>query len=153
MANPFSLPMVPRALRNLVSRPATRRYPTEIRPRFEGARGTIVFDVDTCNLCMLCMRRCPAAAITVNREERYWAIEHLTCIGCNVCVEVCAKSSLTMSRESKAVHTHAELGAAGRRPGREEWTKPLPVAPVVAPGAVPAPAPAAPVPAPGVQGA
>ena len=27
MANPFRLPMVPRALRNLVSKPATRRYP------------------------------------------------------------------------------------------------------------------------------
>jgi formate hydrogenlyase subunit 6/NADH:ubiquinone oxidoreductase subunit I len=115
--------MVPRALRNLVSKPATRRYPYEIRPRFEGARGTIEFDVDTCNYCMLCMRRCPAAAITVSREDRIWAIEHLTCIGCNVCVEVCAKKSLTMSKESKPVHTHAEVGPHGERPGHEEWHK------------------------------
>jgi ech hydrogenase subunit F len=121
MSNPFRLPMVPRALRNLVSRPATRRYPSEMRPRFEGARGTILFDVETCNYCMLCARRCPAAAITVSREDRMWSIEHLTCIGCNVCVEVCAKKSLTMSKEAKHVHTHAEVGPQGQRPGHEEW--------------------------------
>jgi NADH-quinone oxidoreductase subunit I len=120
--------MVRRSLRNLVSRPATRRYPYEIRPRFEGARGTIEFDVETCNYCMLCARRCPAAAITVSREDRVWAIEHLTCIGCNVCVEVCAKKSLTMSKESKPVHTRAEVGPQGQRPGHEEWHKPAPAA-------------------------
>ena len=121
MSNPFRLPMVPRALRNLVSKPATRRYPYEIRPRFDGARGTIKFDVETCNYCTLCAKRCPAAAITVSRENRTWAIEHLTCIGCNVCVEVCAKHSLTMSTDSKSVHTHAEVGPQGQRPGHEEW--------------------------------
>jgi formate hydrogenlyase subunit 6/NADH:ubiquinone oxidoreductase subunit I len=138
MANPFRLPMVPRALRNLVSRPATRLYPLEVRPRPEGARGTIEFDVDTCNYCMLCARRCPAAAITVSREDRVWAIEQLTCIACGVCVEVCAKKSLTMSTGSRHVHTHAEVGADGRRPGHEEWHKALPeVAPAVAVPAVP----------------
>ena len=126
MPNPLNLPMVGRSLRNLVSRPAPRRYPYEIRPRFEGARGTIEFDVETCNYCMLCARRCPAAAITVSREDRIWAIEHLTCIGCNVCVEVCAKKSLTMSKDSKPVHTRAEVGPDGQRPGHEEWHKPLP---------------------------
>jgi formate hydrogenlyase subunit 6/NADH:ubiquinone oxidoreductase subunit I len=124
MANPLNLPMVPRALRNLASRPATRRYPYEIRPRFEGARGTIEFDVETCNYCMLCMRRCPAAAITVNREERMWAIEQLTCIACGVCVDVCAKKSLSMSVASRHVHTHAEVGPQGQRPGHEEWHGP-----------------------------
>jgi ech hydrogenase subunit F len=132
MANPFRMPMVPRALRNLVSRPATRRYPSEIRPRFAGARGTIDFDVDTCVFCMLCARRCPAAAITVSRDDRYFAIEQLTCIACGVCVDVCNKDSLSMSVNSRPVHTHAEVGPDGRRPGHEEWTKPLPVAPVVA---------------------
>jgi ech hydrogenase subunit F len=123
MANPLTLPMVPRALKNLASRPATRRYPYEIRERFEGARGTIVYDVETCNFCTLCMKRCPAAAIKVNRETCSWEIEHLTCIGCNVCVEVCAKKSLTMSRESKPVHTRADVGPLGQRPGHEEFSR------------------------------
>jgi len=126
MANPFRLPMAPRTIRNLFSKPATRRYPYEIRPRFEGARGTIKFDVETCNYCMLCARRCPAVAITVSRDERTWAIEHLTCIGCNVCVEVCNKNSLSMSTDSKAVHTQAEVGPRGQRPGHEEWHSPAP---------------------------
>ena len=144
MSNPFRLPMVPRALRNLVSRPATRRYPTETRPRYAGARGTIEFDVETCNYCLLCMRRCPAAAITVSRENRTWAIEQLTCIACNVCVEVCAKKSLTMSTESRKVHTHAEVGPQGQRPGHEEWhgADPAITIPAKAVAAVPAEAPA-----------
>ena len=126
MANPLTLPMVPRALKNLVSRPATRRYPYEIRERFDGARGTIVYDVETCNFCMLCARRCPAAAITVARDDRYWSIDQLVCIACGVCVDVCAKKSLTMSEGSRHVHTKAEIGPDGRRPGLEEWTKPAP---------------------------
>jgi len=126
MANPFRLPMAPRTIRNLFSKPSTRRYPYDVRPRFEGARGTIKFDVETCNYCTLCAKRCPAAAITVSRENRTWAIEHLTCIGCNVCVEVCAKHSLSMSTDSKSVHTHAEVGPEGQRPGHEEWHSPAP---------------------------
>ena len=118
MANPFRLPMVPRALRNLVSKPATRRYPAEIRPRFDGARGTVEFDVETCNFCMLCARRCPAAAITVSREDRHWAIEQLTCIACGVCVDVCNKNSLSMSVGSRRVQVRADAGPDGRRPGR-----------------------------------
>jgi formate hydrogenlyase subunit 6/NADH:ubiquinone oxidoreductase subunit I len=124
MANPFRLPMVPRALRNLVSKPATRRYPTEIRPRFAGARGAIEFDLETCNFCMLCARRCPAAAITVSREDRHWTIDQLTCIACGVCVDVCNKNSLSMSTEARRVHTRTEVTPDGRRPGREEWFKP-----------------------------
>jgi len=127
MANPLNLPMAPRALRNLFSRPATRRYPAEVRPRFEGARGKIVFDLETCNFCTLCARRCPTLAITVSREERTWSIEHLNCIACNACVEVCAKKSLTMSKESRAVQVPAD-GSDGRRPGHEEWHGPAPEA-------------------------
>ena len=126
MTNPFRLPMVPRALRNLVSRPVTRLYPTEGRPRFAGARGQIEFDLETCNFCMLCARRCPAAAITVARDDRYWSIDQLVCIACGVCVDICAKKSLTMSVGARHVHTKAEIGPDGRRPGLQEWTKPAP---------------------------
>ncbi len=121
MPNPLKLPMAGRSLRNLVSRPATRRYPAEVRPRFEGARGKIEFDVETCNYCTLCARRCPTLAISVSRDERTWSIEHLTCIACNACVEVCTKGSLRMSPDSRAVHVAAERSLDGRRPGHEEW--------------------------------
>ena len=128
MPNPLKLPMVPRALRNLASRPATRQYPFVVREPFEGARGKIEFDVATCNYCMLCMRKCPAAAIIVDREAKMWSIEHLRCIACNVCVEVCSKKSLTMSNLPRKPHTPADA-VDGHRPGHEEWHMPAPADP------------------------
>ena len=126
MANPLNLPMVTRSLRNLVSRPATRRYPTVVRPPFPGARGTLEFDLESCVLCGLCVRRCPTVALTCIREERLFAIEQLRCIACGVCVDACNKHSLRLSPERRPVHTSAEIGADGRRPGYEEWHKPDP---------------------------
>ena len=129
MANPFHLPMVGRSLRNLVARPATRRYPFEVRAPFPGARGTLEFDLDTCVFCNLCARRCPAAAITCVREDSYFAIEQLTCIACGVCVDVCNKKSLRLSTDRRAVQTHADDGPDGQRPGHQEWRKQAVVAP------------------------
>ena len=126
MPNPLKLPMAARALRNLFSRPATRRYPIEVREPFPGARGTLEFDLATCVFCGLCARRCPAAAITCSREDRYFAIEQLTCIACGVCVDVCNKDSLRLSLHRRPVHTRADAGPDGRRPGREEWRGILP---------------------------
>jgi ech hydrogenase subunit F len=133
MPNPFDLPMVGRTLRNLVSRPATRRYPVEVRAPFPGSRGTLEFDLDTCVLCGICARRCPAAAITCVREDKYFAIEQLTCLACGVCVEVCNKNSLRLSTDRRAVQTRADAGPDGQRPGHEEWHKQDAVAPVTAP--------------------
>jgi len=127
MANPLRLPMAGQSLRNLVARPATRRYPVEVRPPFAGARGKIEFDVATCNYCMLCARRCPTLAIRVDRDARVWSIDHLNCIACNACVEVCNKKSLTMSSTPrKAVAASEAVG--GHRPLHEEW-RPQPETP------------------------
>lgn len=123
MPNPLKLPMVGRSLRNVVSRPATRRYPVEVRPPFAGARGTLEFDLDTCVFCNLCARKCPAVAITCNRDEKYFAIDQLSCIACGVCVDVCNKNSLRLSTAPRHVHTVAEVGSDGRRPGHPEWHK------------------------------
>jgi len=126
---------VPRSLRNLVSRPATRLYPTEQRVPFPGARGTLEFDLETCVLCGLCVRRCPTVALTCDREQRLFAIEQLRCIACGVCVDACNKNSLRLSPVRRPVHTHAEMGIDGRRPGYEEWHKPDPEpVPAIAPG-------------------
>ena len=121
MANPFSLPMVGRSLRNLVSRPATRRYPSETRPHFPGTRGTIEFDLDTCVFCGLCVRRCPTLALTCSREDRFFAIEQLRCIACGVCVDVCNKDSLHMSVEAPRVHLTTGAAPGEARPGHQEW--------------------------------
>lgn len=147
MANPLKMPMVPRSLRNLVSRPATRRYPSELREPFPGARGTLEFDLETCVLCGLCVRRCPTVALTCDREERLFAIEQLRCIACGVCVDVCNKNSLSLSPDRRPVHTRAEIVAAGHRPGYEEWHKPEPEARPAPPAAEGRLEPTDPVPA------
>ncbi len=129
MANPLTLPMAARSLRNLVSRPATRRYPSEVRTPFPGARGTLEFDLETCVFCNLCVRRCPTVALSCSREEQWFAIEQLRCIACGVCVDVCNKNSLRLSVDRRPVHTRAEVGPNGERPGHEEWhTAPVAVA-------------------------
>jgi formate hydrogenlyase subunit 6/NADH:ubiquinone oxidoreductase subunit I len=126
MANPFRLPMAGRALRGLVSRPPTRRYPIEVRDPFPGARGTLEFDLDSCIFCMLCARKCPTGAITCVRDERYFAIEQLNCIACGICVDVCSKDSLSLSMERRPVQTAADRGPDGRRPGHQEWHGAIP---------------------------
>jgi ech hydrogenase subunit F len=121
MANPLKLPMVGRSLRGLVSRPATRNYPIEVREPFPGARGTLEFDLDSCIFCMLCARKCPTGAITCVRDERYFAIDQLNCIACGICVDVCSRDSLQLSADTRPVRTAAERGPGGARPGHEEW--------------------------------
>ena len=138
MANPLNLPMVGRTLRNLVSKPATRRYPIEVRAPFPGARGTLEFDLDTCIFCMLCARKCPTGAITCLRDERYFAIEQLSCIACGVCVDVCSKDSLRLSVERRPIHAAADRGPGGARRGHVEGHGVIPVPTAAKP---PAPVP------------
>ncbi|HEX8938791.1 MAG TPA: 4Fe-4S binding protein [Candidatus Limnocylindrales bacterium] len=125
MPNPLALPMVRRSVRNLFSPPATRRYPSHVRAAFPGARGTVEFDLSTCVFCNLCARRCPAVAITCDREHWTFAIDQLRCIACGVCAEVCNKGSLRMTTERRAVRGQLDVPGGGR-PGREEWRKPAP---------------------------
>jgi formate hydrogenlyase subunit 6/NADH:ubiquinone oxidoreductase subunit I len=83
--------MLQNVLANLFSRPATRQYPFQRREPFEEARGRINFDIDKCVFCGACAKRCPAAAIEVNRAEKELKFQPFRCIICNACVEVCPR--------------------------------------------------------------
>jgi formate hydrogenlyase subunit 6/NADH:ubiquinone oxidoreductase subunit I len=130
MPNPFKIPMLGQSLKNLMSPPATRRYPAEARVPFEGTRGHVEMDLSTCVFCGLCARKCPSKAIVVSREQKTFALEHLRCIACEVCVEACNKDSLKMAVEAPRVYTASEAGPQGTSPrGREEGkaaVKPVP---------------------------
>ena len=126
MSNPLSLPMVPRALRNLFSAPVTRRYPAQVRPAFVGARGSIEVDFDSCVLCGLCVRRCPTAAITCSREEGWLVIDHLACVACGACVDACNKNGLRMTTTPQSVFLPSQTALGPERPGHEEWRKAQP---------------------------
>ena len=120
MANPFQLPMAWRAVRNLFSRPVTRRYPAEVRARPPGARGRVSMDISACVFCGLCARRCPCEAIVVSKTEKTVAFEHLRCISCGSCVDACNKDSLALLADALGIQ---ERGGLVERVHREEPEK------------------------------
>jgi formate hydrogenlyase subunit 6/NADH:ubiquinone oxidoreductase subunit I len=85
------LKMLSNILSNLFSKPATRRYPFEKRENFRDSRWSIKFDKEGCIFCGLCARRCPAAAIVVDRQAKTLTFDHFKCIVCDYCVEGCPK--------------------------------------------------------------
>ena len=101
MANMFKL-----IVKNLFNKKQTRLFPAAAeRPAFERSRGRIVLDADTCVLCSLCARRCPADAITVDRKNGRWELNAFRCIICGECVTACPKKSITMNNDRR----HASL--------------------------------------------
>jgi len=102
----FRLPMAWSALRNLFSKPATRPYPAEVRPRPPGARGRVDVDLSACVYCGLCARHCPCEAITVDRPAKRFTIEPLRCISCGACVDACNKDSVSLTESALPVQEH-----------------------------------------------
>ncbi len=146
MKNMIGMPLVGRSLRNLFSRPATRRYPTEIRVPIVGSHGHIVIDLASCTFCGLCARRCAPVAIVVDRGQKTLSLEHLRCIACGVCTEVCKTKSLTMVAGAMGAYTKGEAGPTGTAPRGvqkeqrvdPEVAKPAPAAAAAAEPAAPA---------------
>jgi ech hydrogenase subunit F len=92
------LGMTRTTIRNLFSRPSTRRYPTKVKEphRAPRSRGRIEIDIDICIFCSACAKRCPTDAIIVSKPNKVWEIDRLRCCTCNACVEVCPKKCLDM---------------------------------------------------------
>ncbi len=93
---------LPGVLSNLFGGPATRLYPFQKREPFPRARGHIEFDESKCNLCTLCARRCPAAAISVDREGRTYTFWPFRCIICEACVEACPRKAISLKDQWRA---------------------------------------------------
>ncbi|MCO7122505.1 4Fe-4S binding protein [Ihubacter massiliensis] len=86
-------------LKSLFRKPATLMYPVVPREWQERTRGQIGIRTEDCIVCGICAKKCPANAITVDRNARTWTIERMQCIQCNCCVEVCPKTCLTMENQ------------------------------------------------------
>lgn len=89
-------------LQSLFKKPATLNYPADKSGMPKGFRGKITFDPSKCIGCKMCMRDCPADAITINKvdEKRYEAVFDLRrCIYCAQCVDSCLKKALAASAE------------------------------------------------------
>ncbi|MGB9635894.1 MAG: 4Fe-4S binding protein [Thermoplasmata archaeon] len=84
--------MISLILRNLFSKPVTRKYPFEKREPFPTARGRVSFTrMNDCVFCGICMRNCPANAIKVDKATRTNTLEPFKCIQCAMCAELCPK--------------------------------------------------------------
>ena len=87
------------SLRNLVSKPATKLYPSVPANLADGTRGRIVYDMDKCIFCGLCERRCPTNAITMDKANKTQSVSRARCIACKVCVDNCPTDAIEMRRE------------------------------------------------------
>lgn len=98
------LPMAKTILKSLVGHPATQMYPLVKKEYYQGTRGHIANNLEVCIYCGICQKKCPTGAIAVNRTEKTWSIEPLSCITCSYCADNCPKKCLTMeNRYSEAV--------------------------------------------------
>ncbi|MDO4545689.1 MAG: 4Fe-4S binding protein [Bacillota bacterium] len=86
-------------VKSLFRKPATLMYPVVPREWEERTRGSIGIEVEKCILCGICARRCPTAAIDVDRKGGTWEIHRMQCIQCGACVEACPKDCLLMENQ------------------------------------------------------
>jgi formate hydrogenlyase subunit 6/NADH:ubiquinone oxidoreductase subunit I len=94
--------MIAEVLRHVLKKPATSKYPFEKAVKPAKFRGKLVFHADKCIGCRICMKDCPAKAITINKvgEKQFEAIVDLDkCIYCAQCVDSCPKKALEASPE------------------------------------------------------
>ncbi|MFH0880851.1 MAG: 4Fe-4S dicluster domain-containing protein [Lentisphaerota bacterium] len=86
-------------VKSLFGEPATLMYPSKAREYSKNTRGRIAIKIEDCIFCGLCRKKCPTAAINVNKETKTWDIDRLKCITCNACVEACPKKCLAMQNK------------------------------------------------------
>lgn len=100
MKNPGK--MTGEVLRHLFKKTATVNYPFVKVKKPEKFRGKLEFHAEKCIGCKICMKDCPADAITINKvgEKQFEAVVNLDkCIYCAQCVDSCPKKALSATVE------------------------------------------------------
>jgi len=96
------LPFVKPIISNLFQKSPTHKYPHAPMPKDPLVRGQVKIDIEACIFCNICTRKCPADAISVDKQSKEWEISHFQCVFCGECIEVCPKKCLIMLPELAA---------------------------------------------------
>lgn len=94
--------MLQNILSNMVKKPATRDFPTEVRIPEKNLRGTIEFHMENCVFCGLCSMKCPSNAIEVDRATKTLKFDLFQCVICGSCAEACKKGGVEMIAKYKS---------------------------------------------------
>ncbi len=113
------IPMARTALRNLFTKPATRRYPFVVRPTYPTSRGRILNDFPKCILCSMCAKHCPADAIVVDKAAGLWRIDRFACVICGACIRACPVKCLSMGNERPRALDFADVAGRSQEHRRE----------------------------------
>jgi formate hydrogenlyase subunit 6/NADH:ubiquinone oxidoreductase subunit I len=89
------------ALRSLLKRPSTRKYPYVKSVPPEGFRGRPQFDEAKCIGCGACAEICPSEAITItdNGAVRKLQLWYGRCTFCAKCQEICPEEGIELTKE------------------------------------------------------
>jgi len=121
--------MVRTALRTVLSKPATILYPVQAAKKTPISRGHVVQDGSKCISCGICVKKCPAQAIVLDKAAKTWQIDRFRCIVCNSCVETCPVKCLSMDTQytapatAKSVETFMITYVKPAKPEKKEETK------------------------------
>ena len=67
--------------------------PAPVQPRDDGKP---VQDPSKCVYCTLCAKKCPAGALTVDRQNKTWTLDEDSSVACGTCAGVCPKDAIVM---------------------------------------------------------
>jgi formate hydrogenlyase subunit 6/NADH:ubiquinone oxidoreductase subunit I len=93
--------MIKEVMRTCFKKAATNLYPAQKLEMADKYRGKLIFHAEKCIGCKMCMRDCPAAAITINKVgDKFTAEVDLgKCIYCAQCVDSCVKKALEATKD------------------------------------------------------
>jgi formate hydrogenlyase subunit 6 len=86
------------AIKNLFSRPFTRRYPKEKVEPLGHFRGVVEYYPEKCIGCRMCERYCPSDAITFHEKGKI-DFDMGKCVFCGLCADVCPADAITITKK------------------------------------------------------